>query len=295
VPYYLPEQSQPEMSTASRAYFRSVTPGYFTSLQIPLLYGRHFSLMDTKDTPQVVIVNEALARKLFEGGKAVGRELRFFWSDWQTYDIVGVVANTRSYGLSSKVVPELYVPDSQIPYGIMNVVIRFERNLPSAENMIRSTFDELDSLQPPQQMTTLTVLTKDSIQRERFAAALLSAFSIVGLFLAIGGIYGTISYNTVTRTREIGLRMALGATVSRIRYWVLKDAVNILIPGFLIGAAGSFAAVMAIQNQLFGLSPFDPVTIIFVSLLITLAALLASLIPASKAASVDPLQALRNE
>jgi putative ABC transport system permease protein len=295
VPYHTENHPQLEPSLLAQASFRSVSPEYFETLQITLLQGRYFSADDNNLAPLAVIVNENLAREAWPGENAVGKRLRFFWADWQTYHVAGVVASTRSYGISSDAVPELYVPDSQIPYSVMNVLVRFNSIHVDSMSQIRKTFLKIDPLQPAQEITTLKQLTDESIGRERFVAFLVGSFAFLALVLSSAGIFGTLSFETTRRTREIGLRMALGATRSEIRVWILKKGSYLVLCGIAIGLAGAWATSALLQKFLFDVQRNDPWTIAGVAFSLFLVAIIACLVPAERAASLDPNLALHYE
>ena len=295
VPYHREDRTQLEPALSPHASFRSVTPGYFETLQITLLQGRHFSSEDDTSKPLAVIVNEKLAGDAWPGENAVGKRLRFFWADWQTYHVVGVIANTHSYGLLSDAVPELFVPDAQIPYSVMNVVVRFNSIHADSVSQIRKTFLKIDPLQPAQDITTLKQLSDESIGRERFVASLVGSFAFLGLILALAGIYGTLSFDTARRTREIGLRMALGATRGEICIWILKKGSYLVLCGIATGLAGAWATSALLQKFLFGVQGNDPLTIAGAAFSLFFAAIIACLIPAGRAASLDPNLALHYE
>ncbi|MCI0414317.1 ABC transporter permease [bacterium] len=295
VPYHREDRPQREPSLSPHASFRSVTPGYFETLQIALLQGRPFSSDDDESRPFAVIVNEKLARQAWPGENAVGKRLRFFWADWQTYQVVGVVATTHSYGLLSDAVPELYVPDAQIPYSVMNVVVRFNQIHVDSASQIRDAFLKIDPLQPAQDITTLKQLSDESTGRERFVASLVGSFAFLGFILALAGVYGMLSFDTVRRTREIGLRMALGATRGEIRIWILKKGSSLVLFGIAIGLCCAWVASTLLQKFLFGVQGNDPVTLLSASLSLFFAAIIACMIPAERAASLDPNLALHYE
>ena len=291
---YTRDRDLPAISVAPQAYFRAVTPDYFKTLQIPLLQGRDFTKDDHDSSPLAVIVNETLAKKTWPGENPVGKKLRFFWADWQTYTVVGLVANTLSYGKTAGPVAELYVPDAQIPYSVMNVVVRFHALTEGSGDQVRKTFLTSDPLQPVQDIVTMKSQIDRSMRSERLVAFLVSVFGILAILLASAGIYGTISFAVSRRTPEIGLRMALGATRGQVRNWIFKLGAGLLIPGILIGSAGAVIASSFLRKFLYGTS-FDPVTLALSTAALCLTGWLACFIPARRAAALDPNVALHYE
>lgn len=295
VPYHRDEQADLPRSATPKAKFRAVTPEYFHAIGMPLIRGRSFIEHDRHDSPRVVVVNEMLAERTWPGENAIGKRLRFFWSDWQTYEVVGVVGNTKSYGLVEDSRPELFVPEAQIPYTVMNVVIRSKVNASVITAEVRRTVLELDPYQPPHSIIAMSDLVSDSIARERFAMTWLGVLAAISLALACVGIYSIIAYVTAQRTREVGIRLALGARPVDVLRLVVRHGMSLTVIGLAIGLAGALVLTRLLEGLLFGVTPNDLATLISVSGLLLVVALVASYIPARRASKVDPLVALRYE
>jgi putative ABC transport system permease protein len=295
VPVTREENTVQPLALLPQAYFRAVTPEYFRTLQVPLLRGRYFTDHDDPSATLVVILNEALAKRMWPGGDAVGKKLRLFWADWRTYEVVGIVQNTLSYGAIAGPVPEVYVSDSQIPYSIMNVLIRFDTASSASTEIVRKAFLEVDPHQPVQEITTMNALIDRSTNRERLVAILVGVFGIFAILLASAGIYGTISFTIASKTREIGVRMALGATRPQIRNWILSRSANLVAPGILLGIFCALAGVSFLQKFLYGIEATDLLTFLASTALLCLTALLACIVPAKRASRMDPNAALRYE
>jgi putative ABC transport system permease protein len=295
VPYHLPGSPEPERATAPKARFRSATPGYFRTLGTPLLFGRDFTWEDREDTPRVVIVNRALARRLGRGEGAVGTSLRFFWADWQTYEIVGVVEDTRSYRANHDPLPELFVPYSQIPYLVMNVAVASSGPAESLTGAVRSVFLDLDPDEPAVGTTTLSTLVSATMARENLAARLLSALSTAALLLALVSVYAVLSFTTRRRTREIGIRMALGASPGGILKWSLRQGAVLTFVGIAVGLLVSAAATGLLSELLFGVGTRDPFTFAAAPLLLFVLSMSASYLAVRPAVRIDPAAAFRSE
>ncbi len=296
VPYYLEGDLEPQKANAPKARFRAATPDYFRTMRIPLLQGRSFLESDRSDSPNVVIVNQDLARKIAaQSGFALHIRIRFFWADWQTYEIVGVVGDTRSYGPMQATGPELFVPHAQIPYIVMNVVARTAGEPGAMVPTVRQVVLEINPNQPVHSIETMNGLVKDSILRERYAAWLIGALSVVALFLAIIGIYATVYFAVTQRTAEMGIRLALGATSRDILGIIMKPLLRLMAAGIALGLSGVFFLSRFLRSLLFGITPADLSTWITASMIVAVAALIACYIPTRRALKLDPAAILRHE
>jgi putative ABC transport system permease protein len=295
VPYHPAEQADLPRSATPKAKFRAVTPEYFHTMEMEFSQGRGFVEQDRPDSPRVVVVNEELAARAWPGEQAVGKRLRFFWSDWQTYEVVGVVGNTRSYGPVVDWQPELFVPEAQIPYLVMNVVIRSKIEASVMTAQVRRTMLELDTYRPPHSIVAMGDLVSDSIARERFAMTWLGVLAAISLTLATVGIYSIIAHVTAQRTKEVGIRLALGARPVDVLRLVVRQGMSLTLIGLAIGLSGSLALTRFLESLLFKVSPNDLTTLLYVSALLMVVAFFACYIPARRASKVDPLIALRYE
>ena len=292
--YGLVENWQPELFVP-QAQIPYTTPDYFRTMGIPLIHGRGFIEQDRSDAPKVVVVNQLLAERAWPGENPVGKQLRFVWADWQKYEVVGLVGNTKSYGLVENWQPELFVPQAQIPYTMMNVVIRTTGDPADIAAAARHTILDQDPHQPPHSIVAMDDLISDSIAQGRFAMTWLVVLATVALALASVGIYSVISHLTALRTREIGIRMALGAQSSDVMTLVMRNGMILALTGVAIGLAGSLILTQLIESLLFGVSASDVTTLTSVSALMIVVSLLATYIPARRATRVDPLVAFKYE
>ncbi len=293
VPYHRPDEGEPARAEAPKARFRAATPGYFEAIGMNLRAGRGFSDRDRRGSPNVVIVNQALADKAFGPGRsAVGEALRFFWSNWQSYEVIGVVADARSYGLASGPSPELFVPHAQIPYTVMNVVVRTTGEQAGLPDVVKSVFLSLDPQQPVQAVVPMKDLISNSTARERFAFIWLSALAFLALALATIGTYSVVSYLTAQRSREIALRLTLGATPGQIVALSMRRGAALASVGVGLGLVGSWALGRLVASLLYQVEATDPVTFVAVSALLFAATLCAAWVPARRATRVDPIAVL---
>jgi putative ABC transport system permease protein len=279
------------------ADIRVATPGYFEVMQIPLLRGRLLSDQDGPHAPRVVLVNEPFLREYFSGEEAVGKHLSIFGGEqgYNEFEIVGVVGGVRHFALRTPPRPEMYVPYAQAVSSQMNLVVRSAGDPTQLSSAVRdavASVDKGEAIATPQAMEEIVAT---STAGDRFNALLLGLFAVVALVLAAAGIYGVVSYSVSQRTREIGLRMALGAQPRDVLRLVVGHGMRLALAGVAIGVAGSFLLARLLASQLFGVTSNDPATFAAVSALLAGVALAACWIPARRATRVDPMIALRYE
>ena len=291
--------------------YRIVSDGYFDALRIPLSSGRTFTRGDARralplirwypqqpappfaDAPQpmpVAVVSETMARTYWPDG-AVGRRFRLLYSPWIT--IIGVVADTRADSLAADLRPEAYLLSTQEPAGGMSLLVAGsdpERHIAGVRQIVRA----LDPALPVGRVRTLETLRDATQETPAFTSALVGAFAVAALLLMICGVYGLLAYVTAARTAEIGVRMALGATRGAIRRLVLRHVLTLVAAGIVLGTGASLALASSIGTMLFGVRPTDPATLVGVVGVVALAAIVAASVPASRAARIDPLRALRD-
>src|SRR6185295_18875873 len=274
---------------------RIVTPDYFRVLRTPILAGREFSAQDRTPSPGVAIINEALAKRLFPGQDPIGRRLDFNWdtSGWQ--EIVGVVGDVKQYGLEEDMLPTIYVPLAQRAAPSMTVVLRSSLRPELLVPEIRRRVAALDGDRPLIQVRTMQQVVADSVADRRLPMLILSGFALAAVLLGALGIYGIVGYSVAQRTREFGIRMALGARRADVVRLVLGQGARLALLGLSLGLLGALGTARLIAGLLFGISPADPGTLLATLLLIFGVALLACYIPARRAARVDPMVALRYE
>jgi putative ABC transport system permease protein len=284
-----------------RAAFRIIESNYFDCMGIRLLQGRAFTARDEQGERPLAIVNETFARLIFPGENPVGRRIRpniaFGGSDDAPMrEIVGITSDVRSAGIAGAAVPEVYAPQTPTDFiGEMTVVVRTQNDPKTVIPAMRSLVTSMDKELPIRNIKTLDQYVDGSIAGPRFEAILLGLFAGLALLLTTIGLYSAISYAVAQRTREIGIRVALGAQRTSISRMVIRQAVVIVLSGLAVGLLASFAAVRLIRSSLYGIGATDPVTFLVVPSLLLAVALLASYMPARRAMRVDPVVALRHE
>ena len=272
----------------------SVSGGYFAAMGIPILAGRTFTEADRENAPPVAIVSVALGRKYWPGENPLGKRVRFGDDEpWMT--VVGVAGDVRQLGLDQAPPPILYLPYKLFALPFTNLAVRSAAPDASIASLMRAQIRAVDPEMPPGEMATLHTILNRSVEQPRFRTLLLSAFAITALLLAAVGVYGLISYSVTQRTREIGIRIALGAQPAQVVGPVIREGVTLAFVGLALGLAGAFIAARALSRFLFGIGAGDPVTFAGVSVLLLAVALLASYIPSRRAMRVDPIVALRAE
>jgi putative ABC transport system permease protein len=277
-----------------------VTPRYFESLGIPILAGRDFSETDTKQSPNVVVINDEFRRRHFGSENPLGHRLRLQGQERDPLLIVGVVGDSRNIGLDEQPRAAAYVPFLQDPLSgnlarSLTIVARTKSDPGAVAGSLRDVVTSMDKSVPVFSVKPMTEYLRDSLSRRRFSMILLSTFSGVALILAALGIYGVISYGVIQRTHEMGIRMALGAQRGDVLKLVLRQAMIVVLVGVGLGLLGSWALTRLMKSLLFNVSVTDPLTFAGIAVLMILIALLACLIPAMRATKVDPLVALRYE
>lgn len=279
-------------------FFVSVSPGYFETLRIPMLEGRDFDDRDDVSSPEVVIVNQAMARTFWGNGSPIGRRVRpSGTTNWCV--VVGVVGDTRNAGLDRAPGTEIYLPYHQ-PAGLnrarrMSVVIRAPDDSVRIVEDLRRELHTMDPSLPLSEIHTLDERLAAARSRPRLLTVLLTLFSNVALVLALVGIYGVILYSVMQRTKEIALRMTLGARRVDVLGSVLGRGMGLAVVGIAIGVAGALLLTRYLASQLFGVTATDPATFVVVPLVFALVVLVAACIPAFRATRVDPMMALRGE
>ena len=277
-----------------QAEWNVITPGYFSTLNLPLVRGRDFSEADASGAPRVAIVNEAMARFIWGTPDAVGRTLQADDSgSWESLTVVGVTSDARLDSLDGDVGACLYVPFAQRYTPRVSLVVKNAGA--TSVPLVRSVIHQLDPDLPVTQAVTMADVTALSTIPQRIAAAVAGTLGIVGLLLAAVGIYGVTSYGVNRRVREIGIRVALGADRRTVMGLVLRQGLGLTLIGIALGLAAGAAAAQVIRSLLFGVSAVDPVTFGAGALLFVVVAIAASLGPAWRATKVEPMVALRAE
>jgi predicted permease len=277
---------------------RSVGGRYFQAMVIPLLRGRHFDEQDAFHKPRVVIVDEHMAAQLWPGQDPIGQRVRL--GDpandalpWRT--VVGVVGRVKQYGLDSLPRIALYVPQLQSRSRALYVVVRSSADLGALAASVKREIQELDPELPLYRVRTMAEWVDQSLARPRFSMLLLALFAGVALVLATIGIYGVMSYLVGQKRREIGIRMALGATERAVLSLVLRQGMATALSGAALGLAGALVLTRFMRSLLFDIDGTDPLSFGAVALILSSAALAASYLPARRAARADPMLSLRSE
>jgi len=288
----VPKADEPSMK------LRVVSPDYFSTMRIPLVAGRLFTDADRRGGQRVLLLTRSAARRFWPRGDAIGKYLRMgarpVREDVEG-TVVGIVGDTRDESLSEQPEPAAFFPLDQVGVSGLTVVVRTAQRPESIGNAVRDSVRRADPDLPVVRMTTMEDVVSQSVSAPRFYAFLLAVFSIAALLLAAIGIYGVLSYAVAARTREIGVRIAIGARRRNVVGMVLAGAARLAAIGLASGLAAALLLTRLLSGILFGVKPFDPATYAAVSAILFAVALLAALVPARRASSVDPMTALRQE
>ena len=278
---------------------RGISANFFEILQMPLVRGRNFEETDGPESAGVAIVNQTLARRLEPGGHVVGRRLQARgWAALPTYEIVGVVADTRSSGATTEVWNEVYIPYAQNDalFGIL--IVESDLNAETLDNILRPVIRAWAPANPDApwlRAMSLHALLNRSVAGPRFSALLISAFSGLALLLAAVGIFGLVAYAVSQRFRELGIRAALGARPMDLMVTTMRSAVTLSAAGVVVGLLTSTFLTQAVESQLFGVQPLDVPTFVGAGVLMVCVAGCAAYLPARRAARIHPMTALRYE
>jgi putative ABC transport system permease protein len=303
-PFFIEGRPRPENGKEPSGIRYTVSPGYFDTMGIELVRGRVFTGQDTRDTPLVAVIDEALAQQHFQGEDAIGKRITQSSSGSPSYEIVGVVRHVEHDNLDgqSSRSPQFYLNFNQIPVDRLPTQVRrinlLTRTNVEPSSLVAAVREQVAALNKDQavfNVRTMEDIVDQSIAPRRFSMLLLGVFAIVALALASIGIYGMMSYAVAQRTREIGLRMTLGAQSGNVLRLVIGQGMQLALLGVAIGLVASLALTRTMKTLLFGVSATDPLTFISIALLLAVAALLACWLPARRAAKVDPIVALRYE
>jgi len=270
-----------------------VSPGYFATLGIPLLDGRLFDRQDRAETQAVVIVDEIMARTFWPDRSPVGGRVRYPWAGAPWLEVVGVVGSVADDRLGEERRPRWYVPIDQNPIGEVTLVVATQGAAAALTPALRDAVAAVDDGLPLSRVSPYSALIGDSESRARLTTRLLAGFALVALLLGCLGVYGVAAQSVRERSREIGVRMALGAGSTRIGIAVLQDGLRLALPGALAGLLGAVMAKRLFDVVLLEVRPLDPLVLAGVPTLVALAALVALWLPARRAARVDPVQVLR--
>lgn len=293
--YYRADQPEPAPNNRPAGDVSIVTPGYFRTLGIPILRGRDFDAHDRSGSMRVAILNQAAARVFFLHEDPIGKRLKVWWNNSPVVTIVGIARDIRHSQLTSAPDPCLFMPNDQAPFPFTALVVRTVGDPRALTAAIREQIRQVDADQGISKIETMTEMVAGSIARQRVETILLTAFGSVALLLACIGLYGVIAYSVAQRSREIGIRLALGASMLIVFRNVLAGGFRLTMLGLLIGLSGALVLTRYLRSLLFETQPGDPVTLVGVAALIAIVSLVACYWPAYRAMKVDPAAMLHEE
>jgi predicted permease len=276
------------------AGFQVATTDYFRTMGMPIRRGRGFVESDRDGSPQVMIINESFARTFYQNEDPIGRRI-IIRDRPETREIVGVVSDIRHFGPGADPRPEMYVPYNQLAVGAVPLVVRTKLDPEAMISAVRGEIQAVDRQVAIGNVRTMTQMMSAAIAERRFALLLVGGFAALALLLAAVGIYGVMSYSVAQRTREIGIRIALGAQSRDVLRLIIRQGLSLALIGILAGLVGAFALTRLMRDMLYGVKATDPLTFITIALFLAFIMLLACWIPARRAAKVDPMIALRYE
>jgi predicted permease len=271
---------------------RRVDAAYFSTMGVPVMAGRAFDMSDGADTNPVILINDTARRRFFEARDPLGQRISL-WGQART--IVGVIGDERVHGLATAPPPAVYLPTTQAPIGSGSLLVRAGVPAASLLPSVRSIVRDLDPALALFGVEALDDTLADSMGQQRFTMIVLGAFAAVALLLAVVGVHGVLSYNVAQRTRELGIRLALGAEPGSVARLVVGQGALLIATGLAIGLVGALAVTRGLSSLLYGVGAADPVTYIGVAGLLGAVAIIASWLPARRASKVNPLAALRVE
>jgi putative ABC transport system permease protein len=269
-----------------------ISRGYLSAMRIPLVAGRAFDGSDRMESRRVLVVNQAFARRYFPGGHALGRRILVVGSNQALAEIIGVAGDVRHNGLTSEPAPTVYLLHAQTPGYITNLVVRTKGNPAAQASAVVRAIHEVDPMQAVSSMKTMDQYLGEALARPRLYAALVAAFGLMALLLAAVGVYGLLAYTVAQRSREIGIRLALGAERGRVFLDLVWQGAGLVLAGLVIGLAAALALRSAVAAFLFGVGPGDPASYIGAAAFIA-AAVVAVILPAYRGSRIDPTSALR--
>jgi putative ABC transport system permease protein len=271
---------------------RSVSPGYFRALGIPVLRGREFTDADSATSPPVIVVNAAFARQYLRSD-AIGQRVVPSRAGGVPREVVGIVGDTRQFGLDAPVAPEFYLPHSQDPWPFLSIAVRTSGDPMTVLPQLRSMVATFDPELPLRRVRTMEQMTSDEGLQRRVVTVVLGVFAVVAYVLAAVGLYGVVALAVAARTSEIGIRVALGASRRHVIGLVIGRGVALAAVGVAGGLAAAMPLTIWLRDFLFGVTGNDPVTLVAVGLLVPAIALLAAIVPTRRALAIDPVRAIQ--
>jgi putative ABC transport system permease protein len=279
------------------ADWRTISPRYFQAMDARLLAGRTFTHLDSTGTPRFIIVDETLARLAWPGENAVGKQLQLAPTGEpdNMAEVVGVVEHMRQHDLTRDILHQIYYPIGQATPGVMTVAVETSLEPSSLAASVRQTIESMDPDLPVSKLVPMSVYLSEGRAQARFSLVLMSVLGAVALLLTAVGVFGVISYSVSQRTREFGIRLALGESPRQTRLSVLSSGMRLVLASIAIGLAGSLAVTRLLAGLLYQVRPADPLTFAGIGVLLGMVALMACYVPARRATRVDPAIALRSE
>lgn len=275
------------------ADYNSVSPDYFRVMSITLLHGRPFAVTDTPTSPTVAIINETFARRYFPNENPIGKKIVFGYQEVKPREIVAVVADTKVHSLGESPAPYMYTPNTQMSWWVMNLMLKTSGEVEGLAEAVHRQVLQVDPALPMEQIEPLDRTIETSVAQPRFRTFLFGLFAVLALLLATIGIYGVMSYSVTQRTREIGIRMAMGANRQDIMRLILRQGMIVVSAGFAIGIVGALLGTRLISSLLYDLKPTDPWTFVGATLLLIVVSLVAAYIPARRAMRLNAVQSLQ--
>lgn len=277
-------------------HVRVADPGYFKTMGIPLLRGRNFSQLETSEAKQVVLISDSLARKYFPGEDPIGKRISvMMFEKPNPTEIIGIVGDVRYEKLIEQPEPTSYFPHPELTYPFMTLVIRTEGDPAGLAPAVQREVRALDPEQPISDVRTMSQVMAQTVGRARFNTVLLTVFAGLATFLAAVGIFGVMNYTLSFRTRELGLRMALGAQQRQVRLLILKQGLVLTLIGMAVGVTAALVLTRLMSSLLFGVGTADPLTFVIILPILLVVSLIACYLPARRATKIDPMIALRSE
>ena len=293
--YYRADRPEPTPNARPGGDVSIITPGYFEAMRIPMIQGRAFNAQDRVGSPLVAILNQSAARMLFPGEDAVGKRVKVQWTNNDVVEVVGIAADIRHSDVSTPPDPCLFMPNDQQPFPFSALVVRTGGDPAQLAKAIREQIRLVDADQGISKIEEMQQMVSDSIARPRLEAAVLTLFGVIALGLASIGLYGLVAFSVAQRVREIGIRVALGASRAGVFRMILGDGLRLTLIGGIVGLAVIIGLARFLHSLLFEIQPLDPLTLISGICLLTSVSLLACYVPARRATKADPAAVLREE
>ncbi|MGH9348092.1 MAG: FtsX-like permease family protein [Vicinamibacterales bacterium] len=287
------DQPVPARADLPRAAFTPVTPDYHKTMGIQLLTGRLLKASDNAGAPEVIVVNEAFARRFWAPGEALGKRVKqgFPVDETPWREIVGIVRDVKTAGIDRPSMLQVYLPMAQEPLTGVALVARAQGTVRPAA--IEAAIHEVDPNLPVYEVRTMNEVIGRTVSHQRMTTAFLFGFAAIALIMAAVGVFGVTAYTVSQRTREMGVRIALGATRGMVMRLVLREEVITCVAGIVVGLGGALALASVLQSLVYGVTPRDPITLIVVSVVLLCVTLAAGFFPARRATRIDPVAALR--